>query len=93
MTDQGGNVDQELLKLFTKLKVLGKKQGLDLDILSLSSDRQYAAVSLRKLSNADDPDLVAAAIEAMDRLGLLNQPADKSREEEPPKDKYIHTLR
>ncbi len=69
-------MDQELLKLLTKLKIQGKRvMGLDIDIVRLSSDRPYAAVILERLSSSENEELVMSAIDFMGKLGLVKAPA------------------
>lgn len=70
-------MDQELLKLLTKLKIQGKKlMGLEIDIVRLSSDRPYATETLKQLTASDDEDLVMSAITFMGKLGLVATPVE-----------------
>lgn len=65
-------MDQELLKLLTKIKIMGKRvMGMEIDIMRLNSDRQYASNTLKHLSGSENEELVMIAIEFMGKLGLL----------------------
>lgn len=94
-------MDQELLKLLTKIKIQGKKiMGLEIDIVRLSSDRPYAAEVLKRLSGSEDEDLVMTAIDFMGKLGLLTTPAAPEpatavaeAPADPMQDKYTGRLR
>lgn len=95
-------MDQELLKLLTRIKIQGKKiMGLEIDIVRLSSEQPYAADMLKRLSASENEELVMSAIEFMGKLGLLTAPAapapatpdTSSAPGDPLQDKYIGRLR
>ena len=95
-------MDQDLLKLLTKIKIQGKKiMGLEIDIVRLSSDRAYAAEILKRLSSSEDEDLVMTAIDFMGKLGLVRAPAApepvtasaSDSADNPLQDKYTGRLR
>ncbi|HEY0719832.1 MAG TPA: hypothetical protein VGE50_01125 [Gammaproteobacteria bacterium] len=94
-------MDQELLKLLTRIKIQGKKlMGLEIDIMRLNADRHYADEILHKLTTSENEELVMTAINFMGKVGLLKtkigtEPAVPATE--PPSDpisgKYTGRLR
>lgn len=47
-------LDNATLGLLTKLKVLAKREGVNIDLIKMSEDNGYAALTLKNLSNSDD---------------------------------------
>lgn len=87
-------LDPATLALLAKLKVLAKKTGTNLDLIKMSSDRGYAELALKELSNTDDPELVLIVIQLMNQFGMIDAPAETGKPEEN-KDggRYIGALR
>lgn len=80
-------MDQETLKLLTKVKVTARRAiGLEIDVQRLTHDPRYANEVLGNAAGSDDEDLVLAALTLQSRFGLLevsapeapvNAPAEK----------------
>lgn len=87
-------LDAATLALLAKLKVLAKKTGTNLDLVKMSGDRAYAELTLKELSNADDPELVLIVIQLMNLFGMIDAPASTTKSEDK-KDggRYIGALR
>lgn len=87
-------LDPATLALLAKLKVLAKKTGTNLDLVKMSGDLGYAELTLKELSNADDPELVLVVLQLMNQFGLLDTPAATIKNDES-KDsgRYIGALR
>ncbi|OHC81856.1 MAG: hypothetical protein A2100_00085 [Sideroxydans sp. GWF2_59_14] len=82
------------MALLAKLKVLAKKTGTNLDLVKMSGDLGYAELTLKELSNADDPELVLVVIQLMNQFGLLDTPAATAKiEENKDSGRYIGALR
>lgn len=87
-------LDPTTLALLAKLKVLAKKTGTNLDLVKMSGDMGYAELTLKELSDADDPELVLVVIQLMNQFGMIDSPAATAKSEES-KDsgRYIGALR
>jgi hypothetical protein len=87
-------LDHTTLALLAKLKVLAKKIGTNIDLLKMSDDKEYAVLTLKELSNADDPELVMIVIQLMNMFGMLDIPGSTPKPEEK-KDagRYVGALR
>lgn len=87
-------LDNETLAMLTKLKVAAKKSGVNVDLVRMSSDRDYAAALLNDLSNNDEPEVVMTVLTLMNKFGIISAPAGKQEHEEPgEEDRYIGRLR
>lgn len=88
-------LDNATLGLLTKLKVLAKREGVNIDLIKMSEDNGYAALTLKNLSNSDDPELVQIVIILMNQFGMIRAPSAevKAVEEKSEKDRYIGKLR
>lgn len=87
-------LDPATLALLAKLKVLAKKTGTNLDLVKMSGDLGYAELTLKELSNADDPELVLVVIQLMNQFGMIDKPAGTTKSEEnKDSDRYIGALR
>jgi hypothetical protein len=68
-------LDAATLALLAKLKVLAKQAGTMVDLVRMSSDRGYAEITLKELSNADDPELVLIVVQLMNLFGMIDMPS------------------
>lgn len=74
-------LDNATLALLTKIKILAKKAGVNIDLIKMSEDMGYAAHTLKELSNADDPELVQIVITLMNQFGLIKAPVAEAKVE------------
>ena len=87
--------DHATLTLLAKLKTLGKKMGINVDLMKIGEDKEYTADVLNQLSNSDDQELVMIVINLMNQFGLIKAPkaipatADAAES----KDRYVGKLR
>jgi hypothetical protein len=87
-------LDAETLVLLTKLKVLTKKAGINVDLVRMGADRIYAELTLSELSNSEDPEFVVIVIQLMNRFGMIKAPTDQAKDEEKSAgDRYVGSLR
>jgi ABC-type Fe3+ transport system substrate-binding protein len=88
-------LDAATLVLLTKLKMLAKKTGVNVDLVKMGSDQQYAEHTLGELSNSEDGDLVVIVIQLMNQFGMIKAPTDqpKKDEEKDDGDRYVGSLR
>lgn len=88
-------LDNATLGLLTKLKVLAKREGVTIDLIKMSEDNGYAALTLKNLSNSDDTELVQIVITLMNQFGMIRAPSAEVKvvEETSEKDRYIGRLR
>jgi hypothetical protein len=88
-------LDSATLALLAKLKVLGKQSGTNIDLIKMSSDKGYAELMLKEMSNADDPELVLIVVQLMNQFGMIQAPpAKKNNEEEKTGNgRYVGALR
>lgn len=91
-------LDNATLGLLTKLKVLAKREGVNIDLIKMSEDNGYAALTLKNLSNSDDTELVQIVITLMNQFGMIKAPtaevrAEEKSEEKIETDRYIGRLR
>lgn len=87
-------LDAETLVLLTKLKVLTKKAGINVDLVRMGADRGYAELTLSELSNSEDPEFVVIVIQLMNRFGMIKAPTDQPKDEEKADgDRYVGSLR
>mgnify|MGYP001062636038 FL=1 len=87
-------LDAATLALLAKVKMLAKKNGINIDLVRMSNEKSYAETTLKELSNADDPELVLIVIELMNQLGLIGVPSQEAKPE-PQKEagRYVGSLR
>jgi hypothetical protein len=72
-------MDQETLKLLTRVKLSARKAiGLDIDVSRLTRDRQYATQVLGDAARSDNEDLVLAALTLQDKFGFFEEPAPEA---------------
>lgn len=87
-------LDNATLTLLTRLKILAKKTGVNIDLIKMSGDKDYAALMLKELSNSDDPELVQIVIHLMNQFGMIKAPETGTKAKEADeKDQYIGRLR
>lgn len=88
-------LDNATLGLLTKLKVLAKREGVTIDLIKMSEDNGYAALTLKNLSNSDDTELVQIVITLMNQFGMIRAPSAEVKvvEETSEKDRYVGRLR
>lgn len=87
-------LDNETLKGLTKLKILAKKTGVNIDLIKMSEDKDYAATTLKELSNSDDAELVQIVITLMNQFGMIKAPvAGPKAEMNSVKGNYVGRLR
>lgn len=87
-------LDAATLALLAKLKVLAKKTGTNLDLVKMSSDRGYAELALKELSNSDDPELVLIVVQLMNLFGMIDAPAGSGKADDTDGNgRYIGALR
>jgi hypothetical protein len=68
-------MDQETLKLLTRVKVSARKAiGLDIDVSRLTRDRHYANQVLGDAARSDNEDLVLVALTLQDKFGFFEEP-------------------
>lgn len=87
-------LDSATLALLTKLKVLAKKEGTNIDLVKMSGDKSYAELTLSELSNSDDSELVLIVIQLMNQFGMIKAPPAKAKDDD--KDagsQYVGALR
>jgi hypothetical protein len=86
--------DPTTLAMLAKLKVLAKKSGTNIDLVKMSDDRNYAELTLKDLSNSDDPELVLIVIQLMNQFGLIKAPPRQAKtEDKNDKERYVGSLR
>jgi hypothetical protein len=87
-------LDAATLVLLTKLKMLAKKAGTNVDLVKMGGDQQYAELTLSELSNSEDAELVMIVIQLMNQFGMIKAPTDQAKEEEKEEgDRYVGSLR
>jgi hypothetical protein len=87
-------MDNETMLLLAKLKVAAKRSGENMDLIRMSSDKEYATTTLNALSNTDDSETVLIAVDLMNRFGMIYTPKKgKEEKDEPDEDRYIGGLR
>jgi len=87
-------LDSATMMLLSKLKILAKQSGINIDLIKMSEDKDYAVLTLKELSNADDPELVMIVVNLMNQFGMIKAPATKAEPEEANyKDRYVGKLR
>jgi hypothetical protein len=86
-------LDNETMTLLTKLKVAAKKSGTNVDLIKMSSDKEYAATILNELSNTEDADLVLIVVNLMNKFGMISAPKGDKKAEGPAEERYIGRLR
>lgn len=87
-------LDAATLALLTRLKILAKKIGIDIDLVKMSNDKDYAELTLKHLSNSDDPELVMIVINLMSQFGMIKAPPTQTKkEDENDSDRYVGALR
>lgn len=74
-------LDNATLALLTRIKIMAKKVGVNIDLIKMSEDMTYAAHTLKELSNADDPELVQTVITLMNQFGLIKAPLAEAKVE------------
>ena len=87
-------LDNATLTLLTRLKILAKKTGVNIDLIKMSGDMDYAALMLKELSNSDDPELVQIVIQLMNQFGMIKAPEVETKAKGADDlDQYIGRLR
>lgn len=92
-------LDAATLVLLTRLKVLAKKAGSNIDLVKMGADKDYAEQVLGKLSDSDDPDLVVIVIQLMNQFGMIKAPPEQPEDEGKTEagkesgDRYVGSLR
>lgn len=87
-------LDPTTLALLAKLKVLAKKSGTNIDLIKMSEDKNYAALTLKELSNSDDAELVLIVIQLMNQFGMIDVPrATAKADDKKDGDRYVGALR
>lgn len=84
-------LDPATMKLLGKLKILAKHTGTHIDLVKMEEDSGYAELTLKQLSNSEDPELILIVIKLMNHYGLIEAPLDLERSvEASDKDPYVH---
>lgn len=87
-------LDSATMMLLSKLKILAKKTGVNIDLIKMSEDKEYAIHILKELSNSDDPELVIIVINLMNQFGMIKAPSAQTKSKEADdKDHYVGRLR
>ena len=89
-------LDSATMILLSKLKILAKQSGINIDLIRMSEDKDYAVHILKELSNSDDPELVTIVVNLMNQFGMIKAPvaaAPVESEENNFKDRYLGKLR
>jgi hypothetical protein len=87
-------IDPALMKLLGRLKTLAKPTGIHIDLVKMTDGSDYAAITLKELSLADEPELVLIVIKLMNLMGLIEAPVDMAKvEEKQGGDRYVGSLR
>lgn len=87
-------LDPTTLALLAKIKVLAKKSGTNIDLIKMSEDKDYAALTLKDLSNSDEPELVLIVIQLMNQFGMIDAPRGGTKaEDNKDGDRYVGALR
>ncbi len=86
-------LDAATLALLAKLKILGKRTGVNVDLIRIGGEAAYAELTLRELSNAGDPELARIAVQLMNHFGI-DTSADQSTTDDSKGDgRYVGALR
>ena len=86
-------LDPVTMKLLGKLKVLAKHYGTHIDLVKMAEGSDYAELTLKQLSNSEDPELILIVIKLMKYFGLIEAPLDLERTVEvSDKDPYLKDL-
>ncbi|MFY9259855.1 MAG: hypothetical protein WAO71_05020 [Gallionella sp.] len=80
------------LALLARLKTFAKQAGVNIDLVKMCEDMEYAKRMLQELSNADNPELVLVVVNLMNYFGMIKAPSAKV-EEKVATGRYIGTLR
>lgn len=87
-------LDSATMMLLSKVKILAKKSGINIDLIKMSEDKDYAILTLKELSNSDDPELVMIVVNLMNQFGMIKAPvAAVAAEEKDEKERYVGKLR
>ncbi len=87
-------LDPTTLAMLAKIKVLAKKSGTNIDLIKMSEDKDYAALTLKDLSNSDEPELVLIVIQLMNQFGMIDAPHVGTKAEgNKDGDRYVGALR
>jgi hypothetical protein len=89
-------LDSATMMLLSKVKILAKQSGINIDLIKMSEDKDYAVLTLKELSNSDDPELVMIVINLMNQFGMIKAPvaaATVESEEKNYKERYVGKLR
>lgn len=72
-------LDPITMKLLGNLKMSAKKSGTNIDLTKMADDSNYAELTLKALSNSDDPELALIVIKLMNHFGMLDLTMDLSK--------------
>jgi hypothetical protein len=92
-------LDATTLVLLTKLKVLAKKAGSNIDLVKMGADQQYAEQVLGELSDSEDSDLVVIVVQLMNQFGMIKAPPKQAKDDgktdadKEDGDRYVGSLR
>lgn len=87
-------LDSATMMLLSKLKILAKQTGTNIDLIKMSDDKDYAVLTLKELSNSDDPELVMIVVNLMNQFGMIKAPVSGAKpEEKDDKERYVGKLR
>ncbi len=87
-------LEAETMALLARLKIYGKQMGVNIDLVQMSQDMEYATLVLKELSNSDNPELVLIVINLMNQFGMIKAPPlEPVVEEKQITDRYVGALR
>ena len=87
-------LDAATMALLAKVKMLAKKEGVNVDLVRMSNEMAYAETTLNELSNTEDHELVLVVIQLMNQLGLIGNPVAEAKPEKKKEEaRYVGSLR
>ncbi len=87
-------LDVATMAYLAKIKILAKQMGTNIDLVKMSNDKAYAELTLKELSNADDPELVLIVINLMNKFGMIKVPPAKTKaDDDDESGRYVGALR
>lgn len=74
--------DPAIMVLLSKLKILAKQAGTNIDLVKMNADIRYAERVLEELGHSsDEPELLLLVMKLMNRYGMFGTPIDMATAE------------
>lgn len=87
-------LDPTTMALLARLKIFAKQMGVNIDLVKMSQDMEYATLTLKELSDSDNPELVLIVVNLMNQFGMIKAPPCEEKAEEPvATGRYVGALR